>query len=103
MAGVEVPGNVDACAGVEFLNGILLPDLVDAHCHLELSYLKGVIPQGGGFTAFARGMGEVRGLKNMEERIAAAADADAALWRQGVGAVGAGCNGASVFGLEAES
>src|SRR5699024_4861105 len=103
VAGVEVPGNVDACAGVEFLNGILLPDLVDAHCHLELSYLKDAIPQGGGFTAFARGMGEVRGLKSMEERIAAAADADAALWRQGVGAVGDVCNGASVFGIEAES
>ena len=60
VAGVEVPGNVDACAGVEFYNGILVPDFVNAHCHLELSYLKGAIPQGGGFTAFARGMGEGR-------------------------------------------
>lgn len=45
---MEVPGNVDACAGVEFYNGILVPDFVNAHCHLELSYLKGAIPQGEG-------------------------------------------------------
>ena len=34
VAGVEVPGRLDACAEVEFYNGILIPDLVDAHCHL---------------------------------------------------------------------
>ena len=87
VAGVEVPGNVDACAGVEFYNGILVPDFVNAHCHLELSYLKGAIPQGGGFTAFARGMGEVRGLKGPEERQLAAAEADRRMWRQGIGGV----------------
>ena len=59
VAGVEVPGNVDACAGVEFYNGSLVPDFVNAHCHLELSYLKGDIQQGVGFNEFARGMGYV--------------------------------------------
>lgn len=103
VAGVEVPGNVDACAGVEFYNGILVPDFVNAHCHLELSYLKGAIPQGGGFTAFAHGMGEVRGLKGPEERQLAAAEADRRMWRQGIGGVGDVCNGDSSFAVKADS
>lgn len=94
---------MDACAGVEFYNGILVPDFVNAHCHLELSYLKGAIPQGGGFTAFARGMGEVRGLKGPEERQLAAAEADRQMWRQGIGGVGDVCNGDSSFAVKAAS
>ena len=47
---------LDREANVEFYSGLLIPDLVDAHCHLELSHLRGLIPPGGGFTAFARGM-----------------------------------------------
>lgn len=94
---------MDACAGVEFYNGILVPDFVNAHCHLELSYLKGAIPQGGGFTAFARGIGEVRGLKGPEERQLAAAEADRRMWRQGIGGVGDVCNGDSSFAVKADS
>ena len=30
---------------VEFYNGIVVPGFVNAHCHLELSYLKNKIPQ----------------------------------------------------------
>lgn len=103
VAGVEVPGRLDACAEVEFYNGILIPDLVDAHCHLELSHLEGAIPPGGGFTAFARSMGNVRGVKSPEERLQAAAEADRRLWRQGVGGVGDICNGDSTFALKAGS
>ena len=29
---------------VEYLEGILTPGLINAHCHLELSHLKNVIP-----------------------------------------------------------
>ncbi|MBR5197492.1 MAG: cytosine deaminase, partial [Alistipes sp.] len=54
---VEVDGNglitniwrttaLDATASVEFHPGILIPGMVNAHCHLELSYLKGAIEEG---------------------------------------------------------
>lgn len=43
---VSVCGDMDSQAGVEFYNGILLPDMVNAHCHLELSYMKGRIAPG---------------------------------------------------------
>lgn len=100
---VSVCDDMDSQAGVEFYSGILLPDMVNAHCHLELSYMKGRIPPGGGFTAFAKGMGTARTGVTPEQRVAAAEDADAALWCQGVGAVGDVCNGDSTFALKRRS
>lgn len=100
---VTVCDNIDSQEGVEFCNGILVPDLVDAHCHLELSHMKGLIPEGGGFVEFARSMGKCRGGMELSLREEAAKAADAALWRQGVGAVGDVCNGSSTFGIKAGS
>lgn len=94
---------LDREANVEFYSGLLIPDLVDAHCHLELSHLRGLIPPGGGFTAFARGMGTTRGAVGPRERAAAIARADETLWRQGVGAVGDVSNGESSFAVKAAS
>lgn len=103
MEGVESCENIDSQAGVEFFNGILIPDMVNAHCHLELSYLKGKIPPGGGFAAFARGMGSVRSSATPQERTDAAGRADEAMWRQGIGAVGDVCNGSSSFVVKSDS
>lgn len=104
MTDVTVCENIDSQPGVEFYNGILIPDLVDAHCHLELSYMSGAIPEGGGFTAFAQGMGKFRGVFDEAQRQQqAAVAADDALWRQGVGAVGDVCNGSSTFGIKERS
>ncbi len=93
-------GEVDRMCGVEFYPGILLPGLVNAHCHLELSYLKGAIPEGCGFAGFARAMGEVRGRFDGESRRRAAAAADAAMWQAGIQAVGDIVNGDTTFGVK---
>ena len=63
---------------MEFYSGILLPGMVNAHCHLELSCLRGAIPAGGGFAAFARGMGAQRGRFDEEQRRRAIEAADIA-------------------------
>lgn len=89
--------DIDRLPLTEFYDGILLPDLVNSHCHSELSHLEGLIPEGGGFTAFARGMGEVRRGFSAEERGEAWRAADQLLWKQGVGAVGDICNGTTTF------
>lgn len=78
---------LDSMASVEFYPGILIPGMVNAHCHLELSYLRGEIAEHSGFAGFARAIGQVRNNFTPEERIHAAAVADARMWAEGVEAV----------------
>lgn len=79
--------SIDNLAGVEFYSGILMPGMINAHCHLELSYLCGAIAEGTGFAGFAREIGCVRGNYTEEQRVHAAAIADARMWEEGIEAV----------------
>lgn len=88
-------------AGVEFHSGILCAGFVNAHSHLELAYLRGAIEAGGGFAAFASSMGRVRGNFSEEEQMSAIAEADCAMWMEGVDAVGDIVNGATSFATKA--
>ena len=78
---------IDSVASVEFFPGILIPGMVNCHCHLELSYLKGAIAEGEGYGGFARSIGAVRNNFTTEERIRSARLADAQMWEEGVEAV----------------
>ena len=84
---IERCDNIDREAHVEFFPGILIPGMVNAHCHLELSYLRGAIAEGGGYATFASEIGRVRGNFSCEERLHAAMVADAMMWEQGIEAV----------------
>ena len=94
---------LDFTEGVEFHDGLLCAGFVNAHSHIELSYLRGAIPEGGGFAAFAESIGRVRGLASEAERLAAVAEADSAMWQEGVDAVGDIVNGATSFATKATS
>ena len=78
---------------VEKLNGILCPGFINAHCHLELSHLKGHIPKHTGLVDFV--------LKVMTERhfekaqiFAAIERAEHDMLQNGIVAVGDICNNA---------
>lgn len=88
---------LDSMEGVEFYGGILLPSMVNAHCHIELSYLHGAIEPRGGFAAFAAGMARTRNLFTDEQRLEAVRRADEQMWNEGVGAVGDIANDTSAF------
>ena len=79
--------NIDSMASVEFYPGILIPGMINAHCHLELSYLHNQIEEGSGFAGFARAIGAVRNNFTTEERLRASRVADAKMWDEGVEAV----------------
>ena len=77
--------------------------MVNAHCHLELSCLRGAIPSGGGFVAFAQGMGAQRGRFDEARRQRAIAAADARMRNDGVAAVGDVANGPNAFAVKERS
>lgn len=94
---------LDAMASVEFYPGILIPGMVNAHCHLELSYLHNKIEEGTGFAGFARAIGAVRNNFTDEERIHAAEVADARMWNEGVEVVADIANDSLVMGVKERS
>lgn len=87
IVAIDEVTSLDSCASVEFFPGILIPGMVNAHCHLELAYLRGAIAEGSGFAGFARAIGAVRNNFTEEQRLHAASVADAEMWEQGVEAI----------------
>lgn len=75
-------------AAEERADGCLLPALVNAHCHLELSALAGAVPGGGGIIAWATKL--IGLVHSLEPAVAAAAatTAAAAMVAAGTAAVG---------------
>lgn len=81
----------DAGDDVAYYSGLICPGFVNAHCHLELSHLKGVIPQHTGLVAFVQ---QVMSLRNASEeaKTAAMQAAEQEMLTGGIVAVGDICN-----------
>ncbi|MFM7839284.1 MAG: amidohydrolase family protein [Chitinophagaceae bacterium] len=88
---LELLPKAEAGEGVQELRGILCPGFVNAHVHLELSYLKGKIPRRSGMIDFLLA---VMGSRQQEEAVIlkAIADADAAMYANGIAVAGDICN-----------
>ncbi|MGR6087943.1 MAG: amidohydrolase family protein [Arcticibacter sp.] len=76
---------------VERHKGILIPGLINAHCHLELSHMQGVIPTGGGLHEFLNQIIQSRKASPATEQDAAFRY-DEVMWENGIQAVGDICN-----------
>ena len=66
-------GTIEALVGIEeagediqSFEGILTPGLINTHCHLELSHMKGIIPAHTGLQEFVK---QIVGLRKVEESI----------------------------------
>lgn len=86
----------EAGGDVQQLEGILSPGFVNAHCHLELSHMKGIVPSGTGMIDFLL---TVMGRRFFpEEQVRQAiADAENAMLENGIVAVGDICNTADTL------
>lgn len=87
----------------EFYAGALTAGFVNAHSHVELSYLRGAIERNTGFGGFARAIGQVRGNFSAQERDVALRGAMAQMWQEGVQAVADIINDTSSLGAKSES
>mgnify|MGYP006166977881 FL=1 len=76
---------------IEYHKGILIPGLINAHCHLELSHMKEVIASGGGLPVFLNHIIKSRKATPVDEQMAAF-QYDAVMWENGTQAVGDICN-----------
>jgi cytosine/adenosine deaminase-related metal-dependent hydrolase len=78
-------------ASVQFLSGVLIPGFINAHCHLELSHMKGRLPTGTGLLKFIEGVVSQRN-SDQEEISDAISHADEEMRQAGIVAVGDICN-----------
>ena len=87
---------------VEVYSGVLSPGFVNCHCHLELSHMKGVIPEGTGLVDFLstviRQRAEAAPPEGVAEAIAAG---EQEMLDNGIMAVGDICNTADTVAQKA--
>ena len=77
---------------IQILDGIISPGFINAHCHIELSHFKGMIPQHTGLVNFVQQVMSRRNEKSEEEKQAAIKAAADELYQSGTAAVGDICN-----------
>jgi cytosine/adenosine deaminase-related metal-dependent hydrolase len=91
-------GTIEALVGIEeagediqSFEGIISPGFVNAHCHLELSHMKGIIPAHSGLQEFVK---QIVGLRKVEDGIIQQAiiSAEDEMYHNGIVAVGDICN-----------
>jgi len=86
----------------EFHNGIIVPGFINAHCHLELSHLKGQTKKDEGLGGFIEQIRNNR-YSPKEDIISAASSADNYMYSEGIVLCADICNTPDTFGIKKES
>jgi len=98
----DTGGNLEEGHATMFYNGIIVPGFVNCHCHLELSGLKGTIPEGKGLGDFIM---MVRSIRDdvKEKIILSASEADNEMYREGIVLCADICNSPVTFDIKVKS
>ena len=89
---VDIVTTADAGSDVQYVSGMLCPGFINAHCHTELSHLKGKIAAGTGLVNFVQQVIQHRFLYSTQEKLAATQAAINQMIQGGIVAIGDICN-----------
>ena len=98
----DTGGELTEKHSTEFYNGVIIPGFVNCHCHLELSHLKGKVPEGKGLGAFIENIRNSR-VANPNEIKNDIVSADSEMFRNGISLCADICNSADTFGIKKQS
>ena len=84
-----------------FYDGALVPGFVNAHCHVELSYMKGLFRKGTGMAGFINQINALRDTQSPSQKLRALREAMDSMWAQGVDAMADISNCADSFAVKA--
>lgn len=93
---VGIVNKKDAGENIQQFTGILTPGFVNCHCHLELSHMKGLVPEQTGLVDFVCKVVNERHLPE-KEILDAIAGAEEEMLANGIVAVGDICNNLSTL------
>lgn len=85
------------------LDGAITPGFVNAHCHVELSYLKGRFKRGTGMAGFIDQINAMRDTSPLQEKLADIQEQMDLMWRSGVSAMADISNCDDSFAIKAAS
>lgn len=91
----------DPSAEPVFFEGALCPGFVNAHCHAELSYLKGKFLKGSGMAGFIDQINALRDCTSMEEKKRSIQEAMDLMYSRGVVAMADISNCSDSFDIKA--
>lgn len=103
LISLEQQPQIDSLPRTEYHNGILIPGMVNAHCHLELSCFKEAVPEGTGLIDFITQIVSRRGDFPETSRVESAIRQDLYMWNNGIQAVGDISNGEDSFPAKSAS
>jgi cytosine/adenosine deaminase-related metal-dependent hydrolase len=85
-----------------FYEGILCPGFVNVHCHLELSHMKGLVPEHTGLIPFLKHIPTYRDKFTEEQKKAARHEAYTESYNNGIVAIGDIANTTDTLDIRAE-
>ena len=91
----------EVAAEPEYYDGAIAPGFVNAHCHIELSSMKGLFRKGTGMAGFIDQINALRDTRTPQEKVQDLTVAMDRLWDQGVVAMADISNGADSFAVKA--
>jgi cytosine/adenosine deaminase-related metal-dependent hydrolase len=99
---IDIVAIADAGEDIQKLKGWLSPGFVNSHCHIELSHMKGLIPEHTGLVDFVISIMQQRHFPE-EEILQAISDAEDKMIENGIVAVGDISNNAISFTQKAKN